>query len=309
MILLRTLLLATVVVVLAAAPAAAQDNRNPRWGGPNAGPADGTPLRALLDDLDKLVDRAEKQRTADPRFIGDLRQLARRYDRPSRDLLLSDDFGDGNFTANPTWTVSTGRYWIEPGHGLRSAVTIQPQQSGSQGTDQRSSGRDIAISILDEFLNRSGQQSQSQGQAYAPAEPASIHVANTISNAFAMRLELTSWAREGRLEFGPYQGTQRTSGYRLIYHPGATPGLELVSFSPRGSSVVYSHAAALAIEDRRLHVVEWMRNSSDEMTVSLDGRELIRTTDRSFRDPFDGFEMVNRSGDYTLARIRIDGMQ
>ena len=43
------------------------------------------------------------------------------------------------------------------------------------------------------------------------------------------------------------------------------------------------------------------------MTVAIDGKERMRATDRGFRDPFDGFAMVNRGGDYVLGRIAIHG--
>ena len=41
------------------------------------------------------------------------------------------------------------------------------------------------------------------------------------------------------------------------------------------------------------------------MTVSIDGREMLKVTDRGVQTPFDGFRMVNRGGDYILKRIRV----
>ena len=41
--------------------------------------------------------------------------------------------------------------------------------------------------------------------------------------------------------------------------------------------------------------------------VSIDGEARIKTADRSFRDPFDGFAVVNRGGDYILSRITFHG--
>ena len=43
------------------------------------------------------------------------------------------------------------------------------------------------------------------------------------------------------------------------------------------------------------------------MTVAIDGKEMMRATDRGFRDPFDGFALVNRGGDYVLGRVAIHG--
>ena len=60
-----------------------------------------------------MVDDAEKARAADPQFLRDLRGLAQGSDRPWRIQLLNDDFGDGDFTRNPSWTVTAGKYWVD----------------------------------------------------------------------------------------------------------------------------------------------------------------------------------------------------
>jgi hypothetical protein len=43
------------------------------------------------------------------------------------------------------------------------------------------------------------------------------------------------------------------------------------------------------------------------MVVKLDGQVLMETTDRSYRDPFDGLAVVNSGGDYAFRRVTIDG--
>lgn len=37
-----------------------------------------------------------------------------------RRILIQDGFRDGNFEANPAWEVTSGRFWVEAGRGLRS---------------------------------------------------------------------------------------------------------------------------------------------------------------------------------------------
>ena len=118
---------------------------------------------------------------------------------------------------------------------------------------------------------------------------------------------MTSWQGKGHLEIGPYQGATPGNGYRLAYRPGASPGLELLRVSEQGGVVVASIAGPLVLEDQRTHVIEWTRDAFGAMTVSLDGKERMRATDRGFRDPFDGIAMVNRGGDYVLGRIAIHG--
>ena len=59
----------------------------------------------LIERLNELIDQAEKARAADPAFLRDLRDLARGYSaqpqattQPVSRTVLSDDFGDGDFT-------------------------------------------------------------------------------------------------------------------------------------------------------------------------------------------------------------------
>ena len=44
------------------------------------------------------------------------------------------------------------------------------------------------------------------------------------------------------------------------------------------------------------------------MHVSIDGKPMIRTVDRGFRDPFNEFLLPVGSGDLALRRIRIVGV-
>ncbi|MDP6883485.1 MAG: hypothetical protein QF830_05055 [Rhodospirillales bacterium] len=300
--------LAALVVVGATAPAWAAEQRYSTWPDPSrTGPGDGR-LQEMIDALGALVDEAERARAADPRLLRDLRDLARRFERPWRTLIFSDDFSDGDFTANPAWTVTAGRYWVQQGYGLRSAITpAAPAPSPSTGGAGQKEGLATAIigSILNQALSQKGRQS-SQQPAAVP-DRAAIHVAGEITNAFSIRLEITSWEGKGHLQFGPYQGAAADGGYRLAYRPGASPGLELLRVSGRGVGIVGSITGPLVLEDQRTHVIEWTRDAFGAMTVTIDGKEQIRATDRGFREPFDGFAMVNRGGDYILGRIAIHG--
>ena len=294
------------VIVLggAATPTGAAEQRYSAWPDPSRAGAGDDRVQELIDALGAIVDEAERARAADPRLLRDLRDLARRFERPWRISVLSDDFADGDFTANPTWTVTAGRYWVEPGYGLRSAIT--PAATAPSGGGQKD---DLAAALIGSILNQAlGQKGQRGGQQPAAApDRAAIHVAQTIINAFSIRLEVTSWQGKGHLEIGPYQGATPGNGYRLAYRPGASPGLELLRVSEQGGVVVASIAGPLVLEDQRTHVIEWTRDAFGAMTVSLDGKERMRATDRGFRDPFDGIAMVNRGGDYVLGRIAIHG--
>jgi len=128
-----------------------------------------------------------------------------------------------------------------------------------------------------------------------------------LTNAFAVEIDLSSWSAEGRLEIGPYQGApkgaERAQGYVLAYTPGGE--LELLRVSPRGSSIIDRRTGLVALEDKKTHRLLWMRNADGLMTVSIDGREVLKASDKAFRGPFDGLRIVNQGGDYIFKRIAV----
>jgi peptidoglycan hydrolase-like protein with peptidoglycan-binding domain len=275
----------------AAAPAASAMTRAP-------GAADRS--QELVDDILALAERGERAGAAQPWFLAEVRALARRYHWPWRAEVLRDDFRDGNFTANPAWTVVAGNFGVDANLGLKTVVTAQ------QATAAERQPEDLATAILGTILERAtgseGARAQTTAQSYSQ-----IYVGRAIPNAFALELQLTSRAESGRFEFGPYQGGERASGYRLAYSPGVRPSLELVRLSPFGGSVIEAHQEALELEDGRVHTVLWTRDESGVMVVTVDGEELLRAGDRGVAGPFDGVVFINRGGDYTVREIKVYG--
>lgn len=301
--------LAAVIVACGLIPglASAAEPRYSQWGSTAVQQPADQPVQKMIDELRALVDEAEKARAADYRFLGDLRDLASRYDRPWRVSLLFDDFSDGDFTAAPAWKVGAGSYWVEPGYGLRSTVEPPAPTAAPQG---RTSERDLAAAIIGSLLSQAiGEKKISGNQQVSEAGSASIHVAQRVSNAFSVRLEMTSWKAPGRLEFDLYTGAGGASGYRLVYAAGGSPSFELSRFSARGVGVIDSSAQAVELEDRKIHALEWTRGESGEMVVTVDGTEVMRARDSGFRGPFDGFRMVNRGGDFVLRSVALHGTE
>ncbi len=309
------LLTILIVFCLFSTPALAEQ-RYSSWSDPER-PAAGQPdrqskrLQEFIDRLLALIDSADKSRAADPVFLRDLRDLARGYDRPWRKLLLDEDFGDGDFTANPPWTVTAGRYRIEKSWGLRAILEPSKGQSSSNQKQEKVSKRDAALAFLGAVLDKAVRQPESgqgAGDSGAVKELAfnAIHTAVPISNAFAIELELSSWKDRGGFEVGPYQGAAKTSGYRLAYSPGAR--LELLRATDHGSNVIDTSAKPLPFEDQKVHRIEWTRRADGGMTVSVDDKEIFNLFDRSFKDPFDGLMVVNRGGDIILKHIAVFGV-
>jgi hypothetical protein len=316
----RVLTVSLAVLALgAAAPVMAQS-----WTPPDQQVAQaGEPDKALIDELRTLIERGEKERLADPWYLKDLRALVDRYDWPWRVRIMSEDFSARGPQPPAPWQVTAGEFLIDWRHGLRSVIEPPPQAQTGTTTGQKQSTEEAVGALIGTILQQSlgGQQTGTQAGTQAGTETgnpgfAAVKAPVAISNAFAIEMELSSRALpglvDGRFEFGPYQGAQAGAGYRLAYtanpSPG-TPSLELLRHSSRGTSTLELHDQPLKLEDQQAHTLVWTRDKAGAMAVSLDGQELFQVTDRSFRDPFDGFAAINSGGDYALRRITIDGTQ
>jgi hypothetical protein len=265
------------------------------------GAASNQQLQAFVAKLKALVDEADKAKAADPVFIQDLRDLIASTSAPAAapaqptTRLFYDNFGDGNFTTNPTWKVTAGQWTVDifgNNTGLKSTI-IPPGQT---------SGQNIKLGdVLGAIL-----QPQA-GQGTANASYASIYTAVKISNVFKIRLDLISKEKFGRLDFGPYQGTGGNTAYRVTYFPGGKPGLALQRVTAQGTTTIGSYNQPLALEGDKPHAIEFLRDGAGAMTVSVDGKALISVKDTMITKPFDGFLMINSGGRYAIGAVTIDG--
>ncbi len=257
-------------------------------------PASDERLADLIKRLNALVDRAEKDKAADPVFLQDLRALSHGFDRPWSTRVLFDDFADGDFTRGTPWTVASGRYWIEKGWGLRNALDPAKNTTTS---------KDPAAVLLGNILNKAlGKETTTNSKA--KYQPTTIYTPAPIANAFSIELGFTSWLGEGTFLMGPYQGEKRDAAYLLIYSVGG--GLELQVRSTRGVRTIGSAPGPFKLEDKKVHTVLWTRTADGTMAITLDGKAVINVRDNSFRDAFSGFGVSTRGGDFIVKQVVVD---
>jgi hypothetical protein len=247
-------------------------------------------------------------RAADPSFLRDLKDIARRYDTPWRVDLVNENFSDGDFTSNPTWQATSGRWWVEKNFGLRAAF----EKSNDANNSSQQSSDDIGKQLLGAILNQAlgGNQHRSSGRSSSTnrsSSRAAIHLERTITNAFSLQIEFTSWRKEGTFEIVTYQGAERKIGYRLFYKGGQATSMELVRATRYGTNAIQSHRESLNLEDKRIHVLVWNRDRVGDMTVSIDGNKLMTVRDQSFSDPFNGLSLINNGGDYIISKVVLKG--
>ena len=303
---MRRYLVIACLVALVANPTWAQSSRYSSEFGKRANQTE-----SLVKDLRRLIDEADRARAADPVFLRDLRALANRYTNPWQARLVSDDFGDGDYTNQPRWTVTAGEFFVDRGRLVsRTGGSATGQTSTSSGSG-KTDAKDLAIGVLATILSQQlgGNQQQSNQQqtqnVQTAATSAVIYLPARITNAFSLAGEISQQRSGGTLELLIYQGGDRSSGYGLYF--AETGKLSLIRRSGQAASVVADTTSVPNLYDGAIHVLEWTRTTDGAMSVRIDGKTVIEAVDRGFRDPFDGFTLINRGGEYGLGAFRIDG--
>lgn len=252
---------------------------------------DGYAASGLLKRL-RQTERQEVSAPAEPQPAAESR------------VALHDDFDDGDYRRNPSWTVLSGDFEVDE-NGLRSIVETQRTTDRESRRLSADRPEEIGLAMLELILDQTG--NARQDEVSNPVKPAHIFVNAPVDNAFRMELELASRQRSGSLELGVFQGNQPNgTGYRLVYTPGSRPGLSLARLISGSAEVVSRHEGGLDLEDGQSHSIVWTRDENGQMQVRVDDRRLMRVQDNGLRDPFQGFVLTNQGGDYTLRRVKLE---
>ncbi|MEX2644580.1 MAG: hypothetical protein WD270_14080 [Acetobacterales bacterium] len=279
--------------------AADSDRRYAPW------PGDTGTAGEFVESLRALIERAERDRAASPDFLQDLRDLAARHESAPSAAALSDAFEDGDFARNPAWTVQRGSFFIERGYGLRSIVPLAAAAGRGTTTTRREEKREATQQIFGAILNQVIEQKLGtvSGEDEPAPTDAAIFTRVRAGNAFALDMDFWIGAKAGRLEVEVFQGEQPGVGYRVMMAPADRPALAVVRVGASGEAVIDTAIRQLRVEPGRVHRLRWTRGGQGEMTVSIDGEQMVRASDRAFRDAWDGVAVRNGGGDFTIRRI------
>lgn len=296
-----TLALAAGLAAATWQPSLAEESTYQPWSGATqaqTGQTADQKLQKLVTDLNALIKKAETANAADPNFLADLKKLSAAYPVTGAQLggpgvvFLSDNFADGNYTANPVWKVSAGTWKVDT-----KGSTIGLSSTIGQATSNKVTGNDVLKAIL-------GVQEQQQ-----PASTyASIYTAVPMSNTFKATIKFVSGNKNGALNIGPYQGASASSAYRLVYQPGKDTGLVLQRVVGNQVTQVGAYNDPINLEDGKVHTLQWQREPTGKMRVYLDGQQLIIATDTQIAGNLDGWLNINQGGSYWIREIKVEGI-
>ncbi|MGZ0189589.1 MAG: hypothetical protein ACKVH0_16555 [Alphaproteobacteria bacterium] len=93
------------------------------------------------------------------------------------------------------------------------------------------------------------------------------------------------------------------SGYRLVFDQNANDRLAIVARSGGKTVSVAQRDGVTAFGDGRNHKMIWTRGKDGKMTVTIDGRLVLKAQDASIASSFNGFSFVSLAGGWNIRSI------
>jgi len=270
-------------------------------------------VQALVDELQKLTDKARQERAADRWLQNALEDLVAKYNFPWKLSLLSDDFSDGDYQRGVSWNVGSGEFWVDRRLGLRSRV--EAKQVVEQRQEQPpQSDKDLAKAVLGALLKEQlGGNDSSSSQQRQTSElvktPASIRTKLSIPTTFAVESRFSQNNRPGeagQFEWIVMQDDAGQNAYKLVVTTGGRAMVDVVRILSGRESYV-ERVEFPKLNESGDHTLSWRQTSAGAIEVFVDGAQVIKIKDRAFRYGFKYFGMINRSGDFSVGGVEVLG--
>lgn len=198
---------------------------------------------------------------------------------------MRDDFEDGDYKNNPKWKVHSGEFQVRNGF-------LSVRLPDANNKDGRKPGVSDALRDLFDSTNLGSQAAISQDNSVPP----DFRIVATL---------LGSGKEVVQMHFGPYIGNDVKKGYRLSYDQKANGRLALIRRQGDTTTVLAEVNNVSELGDGRRHLIVWTRSVSGEIVVTIDRREVLRTTDNAFQGDFAGLSFVNGAGTWNMHDIAV----
>lgn len=272
----------------------------------SASETDGDPqLKAMISDLEKKIDDADKRMVAHPSFLEELRTLVEKYKSQLREVFFKDNFKDGNYTQHPEWVVRSGYFFVKKNHRLSNSVELQAYEpeKNTASTQTRSLEEEAVGVLLNSIFGAKKEDSPVEEKPAAsqePVQPAYIYTKTSFPAAFEMNLNFMSTSLSGEMEIVLLGTKSLTPRYRLNLKPDNSEDspIEIIRESNSRQFVIGAATKFPRVNDGKLHTLTWKRLTNGAMHVLIDGDVVLQTVEVYYKDSFSGFGIANNGGSY-----------
>lgn len=261
-------------------------------------------LDKMIIELDQIIDEGIKSRAAHPGFLQDLQRIIDQYRIPKKLVYFADDFADNNFTENPTWSVKKGIFSIDTFGSLYSSIAVRRPvvKKEPESKPEGDKSLRILLGVLNELAKEETQEEQTQ-----VADNQGMITSNAeIPNSFNLEFSFRSNANWGSTSIGVIQGDDPMSGYHLVYQasPAENRPMQLMKYRYGKPYIIEeAHENSPNLDDGTDHIVQLIRSPNGDMVVTVDGNEVMRTADLSYKETFTGILISNNGGTYSYDNI------
>ncbi|MFC1823938.1 hypothetical protein ACFL9T_14605 [Thermodesulfobacteriota bacterium] len=259
-------------------------------------------LNALLKELEKKIEDADKRMIAHPKFLDELRAMVEKYRSQLREVYFRENFADGDYKLDPGWIVNSGRFQVTPSRRLWSRIYAEPPSTPSTGNEKPD-----PVGIILKELMRQKTEDVAKKESLPAEKDAVIHTLTRIGPAFEMDMIFVSESRWGSMEIVLLGGNPPIPRYRMVYHAAASAERPIQIVRERGSRKYLLESALKypSLDDGVPHRIQWIRDFQGRMIVLVDGKEVLSTIEVFYRTDFTGLALENHGGTYEWGPIRI----
>jgi hypothetical protein len=257
-------------------------------------------LNEILTELEQKIKEADQRMIAHPKFLEELMNLVKKYRSKMRVVFFFEDFSDGEYRYNPTWTVESGIFKVTPNRRLLSEVVLEKSQPQATTTERTSP----FAGFLKEIIKVPAEEKKTEERPSVTQE-ARIYTLAKIEPDFEIDLTFVSRSSSGSMEVILLGASPSISLYRMVYRssPSVDRPIEIYRERDGRSYLIETATQYPFLDDGLPHRIQWIRDVQGRMRVLVDGKEILSTYEIFHRSNFGGLALVNRDGTYEWGPI------
>lgn len=143
------------------------------------------------------------------------------------------------------------------------------------------------------------------GVSWSSSKAGVLYAEREFSDAFQLKIGFRSEDDHGQLRIGPYRGSSRKDGYRVLYSPSLENDISVVWIENGRVEHIIDFNYPMALNDGMLHELIWIKRSNGSMSISIDGFELFSQIDIRPDVAYDGLVIEAQEGVFSISYVKL----